>query len=95
MTMLREMREGLLNEAKDRELRAHQVLAESVDKLQARLTTINFPDGKSNQGPQPCADFRERITTCYKVNGKDNPLACAGEVEAFTECARQLSRINM
>ncbi|KAI0560039.1 hypothetical protein FGB62_127g13 [Gracilaria domingensis] len=93
MVMLREMKDSQLKEADEREQKAREALTSSVTALDKKLNDLNFPSGASETF-KPCAAFRERITTCYKVNGKDNPLACAGEVEAFSECAKQLSRIS-
>lgn len=93
MALIREMKELQLKEADEREKQSQEVLNQSVNALDKKLRSLHFPDGTAT-ATKPCASFRERITACYKVNGKDNPLACAGEVEAFSECARQLSRIS-
>ncbi|CAN8061763.1 unnamed protein product [Agarophyton chilense] len=93
ITMLREIKELQLREADEREQKAREALSNSVTTLDKKLNSLNFPNGPS-ETQKPCAAFRDRITTCYKVNGKENPLACAGEVEAFSECAKQLSRIS-
>lgn len=92
--MFRDMKEAQLREAHELEQAEQIAIEESGKKLQESLSALNFPSDSSSEQSQPCAAFREAITLCYRVNGKDNPLACLADVEAFTECARQLSRIS-
>lgn len=87
------MKEAQLKEVHELEQTHRRAVLESAKQLEERLGQLNFPT-KSSVTMKPCATFREAITTCYKANGKDNPLACTGEVEAFTECAKQLSRLG-
>lgn len=92
--MFREVKEAQLKETHELEQAERSALEESGRKLQDKLTALNFPVNTSSAEVQPCGSFRDAITVCYRVNGKDNPLACVAEVEAFTECAKQLSRIS-
>lgn len=92
--MFREVKEAQLKEVHELEQAERIAIEESGKKLQGKLSALNFPTNTSSAAAQPCASFRDAITVCYKVNGKDNPLACVAEVEAFTECAKQLSRIS-
>lgn len=90
--MFSEVKKAQLKEAHELEQAERLALVKSGKVLEDKLAKLNFP----TKGPRtlPCASFRDAITVCYKVNGKDNPLACVAQVEAFTECAKQLSRIN-
>lgn len=94
MKLLRRLKEEQLNDARAREDAAKLALKERGKELQEKLNALNFPHGSASDGRRPCESFREAITTCYRANGKENPLACTGEVEAFAECARQLSKIS-
>lgn len=91
--LYREVKEAHLKEAHELEQTHRLAVLDSAKQLEEKLDQLNFPTDPSVL-VKPCATFREAITTCYKANGKDNPLACAGEVEAFTECAKQLSRLS-
>lgn len=82
-----------MREAHELEQTHRLAVLDSAKQLEERLEQLNFPT-KSSATAKPCATFREAITTCYKANGKENPSACADEVEAFTECAKQLSRLG-
>lgn len=92
--MFREVKEAQLKDAHELEQAERIALEESGRKLQEKLSALNFPANSSSETSKPCGELREAITVCYRVNGKDNPLACLADVEAFTECARQLSRIS-
>lgn len=92
--MFREIKEAQLKDVHELEEAERSALVESGKKLQEKLRGLNFPGNTSSAATHPCASFRDAITVCYRVNGKDNPLACVAEVEAFTECAKQLSRIS-
>ena len=69
-------------------------ISRSAKEMHKKLNTLNFNSKSVPESALPCASLRRAVTTCYRVNGKDNPLACAGEVEAFAECAKQLTRIK-
>lgn len=92
--MLKSLKQQQVKEAYEREQKAELALVESGEKLQEKLRSFGYPSNVSGRAPEPCENFRNAIATCYRVNGKDNPLACAGEVEAFTECAKQLSKVS-
>lgn len=93
-SLLRRVKEEAVKEAYEREQTEHTALAEHAQQLRAKLVALNVPLDEPDAPGKPCASFRDAILACYKVNGKSNPLACVGDVEAFTECAKQLSRIS-
>lgn len=90
--MISEIKKAQLQEALEMEQAEREAVLETGKALQEKLASLNFT-GKSPSA-MPCASFRDDITVCYKVNGKDNPLACVAQVEAFTECAKQLSKLS-
>jgi len=92
--MFRGLKEEQVKEAYQREQTEQMALLESSEKLRAKLDSLHIPVDQPEDTEKPCASFREAIATCYRVNGKSNPLACVSDVEAFTECAKQLSKIS-
>lgn len=92
--MLQEVKKDQLKELHEREQAMNVAVSRSATELEDKLNALNFPKTSAGNSPKPCASFRTALTTCYRVNGKENPLACAGEVEAFTECAKLLSRTS-
>lgn len=90
--MVSEMKKKQLHEAHELEQAERKALLESAQNLQDKLTGLDFPSAEPSG--MPCASFREAITVCYKKYGKDNPLACASAVEAYAECAKQLTSIS-
>lgn len=93
MAMMRNLKQEQIKEADKRQKYEEEAMLESGKRLQEKMLALNYPSPGEGGATKPCASFRDAITYCYKVN-KDNPLACAGAVEAFTECAKQLSRIS-
>lgn len=91
--LYREVKASQEREAHEIEQTHRLAAVESAKKIEAKLSSLNVISA-SDVAAKPCAVFRSAITACYKQNGKENPLACAAEVEAFTECAKQLSRIG-
>lgn len=91
--MLQKIKEQQLKEAYEKEQAARSAVMETSNALKEKLASLNFPSGSPPDSEQPCAKYRDAVTHCYRVNGKDNPLACTGSVEAFAECAKQLSKV--
>lgn len=91
--MYRELKEAQVKQVHQLEQAERLAVLSSAQLLDDKLSSLNFPLNASTP-VKPCATFRDAITQCYKANGKDNPLACAGQVEAFSECAKQLTRIG-
>lgn len=91
MQLLKSIKEDALKSANEREQNAHTILADVSAKLDERLSNLNVPrTSPSEDDPKPCASLRTAVTACYKENGIESALACTSQVEAFTECAKQL-----
>lgn len=69
-------------------------LASAVDRADERLKDLHPPSGTP-----PCAASRTAVVACLAKRDTTAPvdgstaIACANEVTAFSECARQLARL--
>lgn len=99
MKMLRTLREDALKSTQEREQFALSSFTERSAELDKKLRSVRIPiqsgDPASEESSStPCESFRNAVTACYKEHGSGDVLACSSQVEAFTECAKQLCNVS-
>lgn len=95
MTMLQSLKDETVKQAQEREETAHMTLEEAVAKLDDQLSKLNMPiAATTNNQPKPCESLRAAVLSCYSDHTSKNVLACTNQVEAFTECAKQLCNVT-
>lgn len=96
MQLLHTLKKDALKSALEREESAHLAFSDRSTELDEKLRRVDVAvESTSADGsPKPCESFRNAVTACYKENASGNILACAPQVEAFTECAKQLCNIT-
>lgn len=58
------------------------------DSQVLELNDLNPSCCSTPHQPQPCGDYAEACTACYKLH-PDDPLQCALAVDAYTACAKK------
>ncbi len=91
--VLRAVKEQRAKDAQAQTEAAQEALISAAEQLNKKF------DGVSMRLPEsaedlPCAQFRKETLQCYQKAGAENPADCIPQVEAFTACARNVSKLN-
>lgn len=91
--MLRSLKEKSAKEAVEKTHAAKQALDREAAALESKLQqmTANL---KASPEDLPCARLRKETLECFRGEGPGHPLACSSQVEAFTACARNVSKLE-
>lgn len=95
MKLLESLKEEELKKAHEREESVQSTLLDVSSKLDDQFSKLDIStDPKTSAGPKPCESFRNAVMQCYEEHGRTNALVCSSQVQAFTECAKQLCNLS-
>lgn len=96
MNWLKSFKEEELKKAHEREQSAQSTLVDVSSKLDEQFEKLKIQTNSANDSsaPKPCESFRNAVVQCYEQHGSTNVLACSSQVDAFTECAKQLCNLS-